>query len=334
MPPPASTCSAAAEAGRSPADVRRLYNITGTFGRGAGFLQGPPAAWAEQFAELTLTEGTSAYILAADSATLIERFAAEVAPAVHDLVTTERAAETSPAPRHGDGAATTLASTGGGRVESPADEAIVRDGGDGARVPAGLGVEPTPDDGVRLSRERVWDESTRPTVPAPDLGRGYTAHERASGRHLVDVHDHLRQELAQVRDIMEQVLAGNLDPGAARTEINRMTMRQNNRTLGAYCESYCRLVTVHHTLEDHSLFPRLRRADPRLVPVIERLRDEHEVIHEVLEGVDRALVAFVADPGDGSALRDAVDLLTDTLLSHLSYEERELVEPLARIGVS
>ena len=27
-----------------------------------------------------------------------------------------------------------------------------------------------------------------------------------------------------------------------------------------------------------------------------------------------------------------VDLLTDTLLSHLSYEERELVEPLARLG--
>jgi hypothetical protein len=33
-------------------------------------------------------------------------------------------------------------------------------------------------------------------------------------------------------------------------------------------------------------------------------------------------------------LRDAVDLLTDTLLSHLSYEERELVEPLARLGFS
>jgi hypothetical protein len=31
-------------------------------------------------------------------------------------------------------------------------------------------------------------------------------------------------------------------------------------------------------------------------------------------------------------LRAAIDLLTDTLLSHLSYEERELVEPLARLG--
>jgi hypothetical protein len=27
-----------------------------------------------------------------------------------------------------------------------------------------------------------------------------------------------------------------------------------------------------------------------------------------------------------------MDLFTDALLSHLSYEERELVEPLARVG--
>jgi hypothetical protein len=48
--------------------------------------------------------------------------------------------------------------------------------------------------------------------------------------------------------------------------------------------------------------------------------------------VDRALVAFVTRPEDFTALQDAVDLLTDTLLSHLSYEEREIVEPLARLG--
>ena len=55
-------------------------------------------------------------------------------------------------------------------------------------------------------------------------------------------------------------------------------------------------------------------------------------IHDVLEGVDRALVAFVSRPDGAAELRAAVDLLTDTLLSHLSYEERELVEPLSRLG--
>ena len=57
------------------------------------------------------------------------------------------------------------------------------------------------------------------------------------------------------------------------------------------------------------------------------------MIHDVLEGVDRALVAYVGAPDGMTELRAAVDLLGDSLLSHLSYEERELVEPLARLGI-
>ena len=49
--------------------------------------------------------------------------------------------------------------------------------------------------------------------------------------------------------------------------------------------------------------------------------------------MDKALVALVDGSGSIDGLRAAVDLLDDTLLSHLSYEERELVEPLARLGV-
>ncbi|MFL6120476.1 hemerythrin domain-containing protein, partial [Actinophytocola sp.] len=105
-----------------------------------------------------------------------------------------------------------------------------------------------------------------------------------------------------------------------------------NWTMGAYCESYCRLVTIHHTLEDTSMYPQLRRGDARLGPVLDRLTEEHHVIHDVLERVDAALVATVAEPTLVGDLQAAVDLLTDTLLSHLSYEERELVEPLARMS--
>ena len=44
-------------------------------------------------------------------------------------------------------------------------------------------------------------------------------------------------------------------------------------------------------------------------------------------------MASVTSPATGMAeLRSAVDLLTDTLLSHLSYEEGELVEPLGRLS--
>ncbi len=181
----------------------------------------------------------------------------------------------------------------------------------------------------------LWDESTRPHGPAPDPDdRATEAGGRRDGQHLVDVHDHLRNELTQLRGMIEQVVAGTLDAGAARGAINAMTMRQNNWTLGAYCQSYCRFVTLHHTLEDQALFPHLRTADPRLAPVLDRLAAEHERIAEVLDEVDAALVALVAKPDATADVQVAVQRLADGLLSHLGYEERELVGPIDRWSLS
>ncbi|MGI9209208.1 LLM class flavin-dependent oxidoreductase [Rhodococcus sp. 105337] len=83
---------AAREAGREPAQIRRLYNVTGTFADVAdgSFLHGPAEVWAEQLAELTLQHGTSTFVLASDASTDLERFAAEVAPRVRELVAAER----------------------------------------------------------------------------------------------------------------------------------------------------------------------------------------------------------------------------------------------------
>lgn len=83
---------AAREAGREPAQIRRLYNVTGTFADVAdgSFLHGPAEVWAEQLAELTLQHGTSTFVLASDASTDLERFAAEVVPRVRELVAAER----------------------------------------------------------------------------------------------------------------------------------------------------------------------------------------------------------------------------------------------------
>ena len=172
-----------------------------------------------------------------------------------------------------------------------------------------------------------------PVGPSLPRARSTARQDARLAQELVAVHDHLRGELSQLREMIGQVAAGSLDPGTARSEIAKLTMRQNQWTVGAYCESYCRLVGMHHTLEDQALFPGLRSLDQRLAPVVDRLHAEHLVIAGVLERVDAALVALVTSPATGmSELRSAVDLLTDTLLSHLSYEEGELVEPLGRLG--
>ncbi len=208
----------------------------------------------------------------------------------------------------------------------------VYDEREGARVPAqpSDGGPPGTDGREQRSTSRavLWNESTRPTVPAArTAGPG---EDVSAGHHLVEVHDHLRDELDRLRELVVQVAGGTLTAAAARSHIATMTLRQNNWSLGAHCAAYCRFVTLHHTTEDQQLFPQLRRFDPRLAPVLDRLSEEHLVIHEVLERVDRALVAFVADPEGTAELRGAVDLLAEALLSHLSYEEDELVAPLGR----
>lgn len=74
---------AAVAAGRSPSDVRRLMN----------FMDAGPAssaAWAEELADLALTHGTSGFIVGGDDLATAERLAAEVAPAVRELVAAER----------------------------------------------------------------------------------------------------------------------------------------------------------------------------------------------------------------------------------------------------
>jgi hypothetical protein len=58
-----------------------------------GLLVGPPAAWIEQMADLALSHGISAFIIGGDNSATAQRLAAEVAPAVREIV--ERASASS-----------------------------------------------------------------------------------------------------------------------------------------------------------------------------------------------------------------------------------------------
>jgi hypothetical protein len=176
-----------------------------------------------------------------------------------------------------------------------------------------------------------WDESERPIAP-PAPAVAHTELGRAVGQHLVEVHDHFRAELARLRDLVGQLRGGSVDVSSAREFVSQMTIRQNSWTVGAYCASYCRVLTQHHSMEDVAIFPHLRTSEPGLGPVLDRLAEEHLIIHGVLEAVDRAFVTFLTDPDGFDVIDEAIDALDRTLMSHLAYEESQLVEPLARHG--
>ena len=249
---------AAAAAGRDPREVRRLLNLTGAYADGAeGPLAGPPQRQVEELARLALEQGISGFFLVGDDPRALQGFAAEVVPAVRELVAAERERRARGAADEGAEAAAALQSglaPGGPETEQLAGEAAAGASASPTESPAvteyeRLGVTPTPDDGRRLAAPQ-WDESTRPHRAASGPEVEYTPQGQAMGQHLIDVHDHLRKELAELRDVVAQVRDGALSAGEARSALNEMALRQNDWTLGAFCSRYCRAVAQHHTLED------------------------------------------------------------------------------------
>jgi hypothetical protein len=203
----------------------------------------------------------------------------------------------------------------------------------------GLGVVPTPPPGRDpAGADVLWDESTRPHGPEPGKNALYTEAGRAEARSLVEVHGQFRHELARLREHVAQATADASKTGSARSALNALALRQKTMALRGHCRMYCDLLTSHHLGEDHVHFPRLNQGDPRLTPVIDRLHYEHEVIAEAISELDRALVALATgrrDGHDGAAdAQLAIGQLTVMLLSHFSYEEQELTEPIARLALS
>ena len=141
----------------------------------------------------------------------------------------------------------------------------------------------------------VLDEAARPRLPRSE-DAAITADGAGGQQLLLQVHDHLRSELAQLREAIEQLEAGLRDPAWVRTVLARLTNRQNWCSVGAFCAGYCRLVAIHHTIEGRRLFPDLLGKEAELEPVLKRLQLEHEVIAEALQSLDDALGAMLGDP--------------------------------------
>ncbi|HEY9294297.1 MAG TPA: LLM class flavin-dependent oxidoreductase, partial [Microlunatus sp.] len=182
---------AAIKAGRQPQDIRRLLNVSGLD--------------VDHLTELALNDGVDTFIVPADDAAVLQQIS-ELATEVRKRVAEARRAEEvgSATERLADSVAPqpdTVAVTVAAHRTSPSAEL-------GQSEYDRLGIRPTPDNGVRLLADQPWDESTRPhrTPSGPEVD--YSPRGRAVGKHLLDVHDHLRQELTVVRDVIDQVRTG------------------------------------------------------------------------------------------------------------------------------
>jgi alkanesulfonate monooxygenase SsuD/methylene tetrahydromethanopterin reductase-like flavin-dependent oxidoreductase (luciferase family) len=84
---------AAADAGREPEEIRRVYNVNGRIGdEHRGLLDGPVEHWVEELTRFAVEFGMDTFIYwpSEDHARQVELFADEVVPAVREAVTEER----------------------------------------------------------------------------------------------------------------------------------------------------------------------------------------------------------------------------------------------------
>ncbi len=85
--------TAAQRAGREPAEIRRVYNVSGKIGaEGDGLLEGPASKWVDTLSRFALEFGMDTFIYwpLEDHERQVELFANEVVPAVREAVALER----------------------------------------------------------------------------------------------------------------------------------------------------------------------------------------------------------------------------------------------------
>lgn len=178
------------------------------------------------------------------------------------------------------------------------------------------------------------DDATRPRAPKLE---NLTAEQKAPGRHLRMIHNHLRENMQVLRQMVDEVARGEMSVADVEREAEALVMLQNYKRFGNLCGQHCYIVNTHHSIEDAHIFPALSEKGEAWKKVADRLAAEHVVVHELLERLVDALNALARDTTaeNFAKAREINDALERILLSHLGYEEEEIGDALGyfRIGV-
>lgn len=137
------------------------------------------------------------------------------------------------------------------------------------------------------------------------------------------MHGMVRRDLNAVRRLADDTAAGS-SAEDLKAEIHDLKTNGHLWRLKLGCLRYCRFVHSHHNLEDVALFPVLRGSNPALGSVVDKLEHDHRRVSHLLDGVETAANSLsIKDEGSTrERLRDALLKLSEELLAHLEFEER------------
>jgi hemerythrin superfamily protein len=171
------------------------------------------------------------------------------------------------------------------------------------------------------------------------------------------VHRLIRRDLQTVRALAADLGSG-LPGDDALAVVRTLEVAGPLWQLRINCLQYCRFVHAHHHAESALLFPRLRRSNRALAPVVDKLEADHAEVAELLDEVSAAASDLASQESVSqesvsqesvsqesvsqesvsqesvtrARLMDALGALSAVLLEHLDYEEEHIADTLRTWG--
>lgn len=176
-------------------------------------------------------------------------------------------------------------------------------------------------------------DSSRPV--APEIAQVAISGGQGSA-HLQMIHDHHRRNMVVLTKLIDRAAKGEVTPDQSTTEAKALPLNVNYQRFGALCGQHCQIIHSHHTIEDQHMFPMVSAKSQAWNKVIDRLKAEHEVVHELLLRLIDAIntLARTNAPADFTNARILYEALEKLLLSHFTYEENAVGPALDHFGLA
>lgn len=172
------------------------------------------------------------------------------------------------------------------------------------------------------------DEAARPK--APPVPEATTVHRR-QGQQLAAIHSHYLREMGQIGAILQRIEARDSPPEHLKQLVLSLDMAENFRAFGSLCGRECHVLKFHHDIESADMFPRIEAAGGgRFREIVAKLKEEHEVVHELIIRLARAADALAETPSEANFIQagNTFRKLEEVVRSHFGYEETELEEAI------
>jgi hypothetical protein len=147
---------------------------------------------------------------------------------------------------------------------------------------------------------------------------------------LLWVHGMIRRDLEAVTRLASEVADGR-PASEVREELADLKTNGPLWRLKVHCLHYCRFVHHHHRLEDRAVFPALRRLDPDLGPVIDKLETEHRRVATLLEEIEISAEELQLAEEVRGRVAAGLGELGGLVLAHLEFEEDQLERPMVQM---